>query len=265
MIYLFQKMVNSIPEHIKEIDILLVTPGGSAQQVAKFVDKLRPRFEKVSFIIPNVAMSAGTIFVMSGNEIIMDPQSYIGPIDPQIPNRDGAYIPAQAILTLVEDIQQRGQTQIDQGKSPQWTDLQLLRQTDARDIGNAINASKYSIDLVTEYLYLYKFADWNVHASTGNPVTPEEKKARSKEIAELLCAHSLWKSHGRGINRHDVKNTCRIEITHTETIQGLERATRRFWAFLYWAFGATNIYKMFISENYCIIRSQMKPINDIKN
>ena len=38
----FSEMISSIPPAIKEVDILLVTPGGSGQQVAKFVDRLRP-------------------------------------------------------------------------------------------------------------------------------------------------------------------------------------------------------------------------------
>ena len=53
----FSELINSVPIEEKNIDIILVTPGGSGTQVAKFVDKLRPRFENVSFIIPDIAMS----------------------------------------------------------------------------------------------------------------------------------------------------------------------------------------------------------------
>jgi len=51
-------------------------------------------------------MSAGTIFAMSGDEIVMTNSSYIGPVDPQVPNKDGVYVPAQAILTLINKFQQ---------------------------------------------------------------------------------------------------------------------------------------------------------------
>ena len=91
----FAEMISTIPSELKNIDVILVTPGGSAQQVAKFVDKLRPRFDDVAFILPYMAMSAGTIFAMSGNDIIMGKNSYIGPTDPQVPNKDGFYVPAQ--------------------------------------------------------------------------------------------------------------------------------------------------------------------------
>lgn len=111
----FSEMVASIPIEEKSINIIFVTPGGLTQQIPKFVDKLRPRFEKATFILPNIAMSAGTIFAMSGDDIIMHSQAYIGPVDPQIPNRDGVYIPLQSILTLLKEIQERGEERIKNG------------------------------------------------------------------------------------------------------------------------------------------------------
>ena len=73
-------------------------------QVDKFVNALRARFKVVSFILPNVAMSAGTIFIMSGDEIIMHARSFFGPIDPQVPNKDGVFVPAQTLRALIDDI-----------------------------------------------------------------------------------------------------------------------------------------------------------------
>lgn len=104
----FSELVNTIPPGSNAIDVILVTPGGSGTQVAKFVDKLRCRFNHISFILPDIAMSAGTILTMSGEEIIMTSNSYIGPIDPQVPNKDGMYVPAQSILTLIDDIKEKG-------------------------------------------------------------------------------------------------------------------------------------------------------------
>lgn len=256
----FSEMISSIPDDIKEIDIMLVTPGGSGQQIAKFVDRLRPRFEKVTFILPNMAMSAGTIFVVSGDEIIMDSRSYIGPVDPQIPNKNGHFVPAQAILTLIDEIQKRGEELIKKGENPKWTDLQILRQIEGKEIGNAINASNYSVELVEDYLYKYKFKTWSNHTD-GSVVTDEEKKKRAHEIADLLCDHKLWKSHSRGINREVAWDVCKLKITHSETIKGLDRSIRRFWALNYWIFENTPVFKVFISGNYCIFRHDISLIN----
>jgi len=256
----FSELVNTVHIDSKEVDIILVTPGGSGTQVAKFVDKLRPRFDKVSFILPNISMSAGTMFAMSGDEIIMTNSSYIGPIDPQVPNKDGMYVPAQAILTLIEEIQAKGDIALSKGQNPDWTDLQILRQIDPKEIGNAINASKYSVELVENYLHDYKFRTWT-HHSNGNLVTPNERKARASDIANQLCKHSLWKSHGRGITRESAWDVCKLKITHSESTVGLDRAIRRLWALFYWLFENTTIYKTFVSENYSLMRNDRTLIN----
>ncbi len=251
----FEELINTIPKDIKDIDILLVTPGGSGTQVAKFVDKLRPRFDNVSFILPDMAMSAGTIFAMSGDEIIMNNRSYIGPIDPQVPNRDGAFVPAQSILTLIEDIREKGQNELNKGRTPSWTDLQILNQIDKKEIGNAINASKYSVELVENYLYSYKFKTWTQHSDGITVVTDADKKKRANEIASQLCEHSLWKSHGRGITREVAWDICKLRINHAENTEGLDRAMRRVWALFYWIFENTGIYKIFVSEYYMLLRT----------
>jgi len=253
----FNEMLSTLPSKVKDIDIVLVTPGGIAQQVAKFVNALRPRFDNVSFLILNKAMSAGTIFAMSGDEIIMTQQSQIGPIDPQVRNRNGEYIPAQSILTLIDEIKKRGEEAIKKGMRPSWTDLQILRSIDPKEIGNAISSSNYSIQLVEEYLFNYKFKTWTKHSSNGQDVTTEEKRTRAKKIAELLCNHSEWKSHGHAITRDSAWNICNLKIKHSDDIVGLDRAMKRMWALYYWIFENTSIAKIFISNNYCILRNDL--------
>lgn len=252
----FTEMVNSVPNDVKEVDIVLVTPGGLANQVNNFVNILRPRFDKVNFIVLNMAMSAGTIFIMSGDEIIMSKQSKFGPIDPQIPNREGRFVPAQSILVALEDIKRRGEEKIKNHKQPDWTDIQLLKNIDLRDIGSAQSASQYSIDIVKDFLIKYKFKSWEKH-SNGTPVTKQDKEERAMKIANLLCSHSEWKSHGHAINREIALNVCRLRITHSESIEGLDRAMRRMWALFYWLFENTPMVKIFVSKQYCIIRNAM--------
>lgn len=251
----FNEMIASLPADCKEIDIVLVTPGGYAHQVAKFVNKLRPRFEKISFILLNKAMSAGTIFIMSGDEIIMSNQSQIGPIDPQVRTKSGEFVPAQSILTLIDDIRSRGEEAIKKGGRPSWTDLQILNGIDPKEIGNALNSSNYSIQLVDEYLHNFKFKDWIKHSQGELPVTPQEKKERATEIATMLCDHSKWKNHGHAITREAAWEVCKLRITHSEDIDGLDKAMRRMWALFYWVFENTPVAKVFLSENYNIMRA----------
>jgi ClpP class serine protease len=78
------------------IDILLHTPGGlvlAAQQIAYAIKKHKA---KVTVFIPHYAMSGGTLIALAADEIVMDPNAVLGPVDPQI----GEY-PAVSILKAV--------------------------------------------------------------------------------------------------------------------------------------------------------------------
>lgn len=251
----FNEMIASLPADCKKIDIVLVTPGGFAHQVAKFVNKLRPRFDEIGFILLNKAMSAGTIFIMAGDEIIMTNQSQIGPVDPQVRTNTGDFVPAQAILTLIEEFRIRGEEMMKKGQQPPWTDLQILRGIDPKEIGNAMNASNYSIQMVEEYLYNHKFKNWTIHSDGVTAVTDIEKKDRANEIAKMLCEHSKWKNHGHAITREAAWDVCKLKISHAENTVGLDRAMRRMWALFYWVFENSTLSKVFISENYCIMRN----------
>ncbi len=66
------------------LDLLLHTPGGDGQATVSLVEYLRSMFGKnMRAIIPQIAMSAGTMIACSCQEIIMGKQSSLGPIDPQ--------------------------------------------------------------------------------------------------------------------------------------------------------------------------------------
>jgi len=89
----------------KDVDILLETPGGIAEVVEDMVELIRGKYERVGIIIPGTAKSAGTIFSMAGDEILMGETSSLGPIDAQVPN-NGKRFSADAFLDGLEKIKQ---------------------------------------------------------------------------------------------------------------------------------------------------------------
>lgn len=115
------------------------------------------------------------------------------------------------------------------------------------------------MELVEGYLYNCKFKNWATH-SDGRLVTDEDKTTRAKEIALMLCNHGQWKTHSRGITRDVAWTECRIKVTHSESVPGLDRAMRRFWALMYWIFENTPIAKGFVSDNYLIFRNDLSLI-----
>lgn len=244
----FTEMLKQVPEGTASVDIFLVTNGGSGHQVNRFVNSLRARFDVVNFLIPSFCMSAGTLFALSGNKIYMTDNACLGPIDPQVPTKDGRFVPAQALLLLVEELQRQGQDAINKGGSVPWSIVRIIDGIDKKELGEAMTSSQYSTMMATEFLKLYKFKDWSIKKTSREAVTPEYKEQRANEIALALVSHDRWKSHGHAISREVLWNEIRLEIDHPDA--DLERAIVRLWALFTWIYDKTPILKMITSSNY---------------
>jgi hypothetical protein len=67
------------------LDLMLHTPGGSIAAAESIVDYLKRMFGKnIRAIVPQIAMSAGTMIACACNKILMGKQSNLGPVDPQL-------------------------------------------------------------------------------------------------------------------------------------------------------------------------------------
>jgi ATP-dependent protease ClpP protease subunit len=68
----------------KGLDLILHTPGGDSQATISLVEYLRDMFgDNMRAIVPQIAMSAGTMIACSCKDILMGKHSSLGPIDPQ--------------------------------------------------------------------------------------------------------------------------------------------------------------------------------------
>jgi hypothetical protein len=71
-------------DRAKGLDLILHTPGGDTAATESIVDYLYSMFgNDIRAIVPQLAMSAGTMIACSCKEIVMGLQSSLGPIDPQ--------------------------------------------------------------------------------------------------------------------------------------------------------------------------------------
>lgn len=186
---------------------LIHTPGGIAEVVEKMVEIMRYHYTEVWFIVPDMAMSAGTILCMSGDKIYMDYSSALGPIDPQVTNTDGDYVPALGYLDKVEDM-------INKASDGKLTDAEfaVLQNQDLATLRRYEQARDLSVSLLKDWLVKYKFKDWDIHSSTGNKVTDEEKAGRAEDIAKALSNHKRWHSHGRMIGIDTLTQELKLKI-----------------------------------------------------
>lgn len=84
------------------IDLVLHTPGGLVLASEQIACALRRHKGKVTVFIPHYAMSGGTLVALAADEIVMDPDAVIGPIDPQLGSYQGGYYPAASVLKALE-------------------------------------------------------------------------------------------------------------------------------------------------------------------
>lgn len=80
------------------IDLVLHTPGGlvlAAHQVARALNRHNAR---VTVFVPHYAMSGGTLLALSADEIIMDKNAVLGPVDPQL-----GFMPAASIVAVTNE------------------------------------------------------------------------------------------------------------------------------------------------------------------
>lgn len=79
------------------IDIILHTPGGLVLAAEQIAHALSKRKGKVTVFIPHYAMSGGTMIALAADEVVMDENAVLGPVDPQVGN-----YPAVSILNVLE-------------------------------------------------------------------------------------------------------------------------------------------------------------------
>lgn len=190
--------------------VFINSPGGSAETVEKLVEIIRHHYQEVFFVVPDEAMSAGTIFCMAGDKIFMDYTSSLGPIDPQIHNGKN-WVPALGYLDQVERM-------IEKSANGLLTDAELviLQNQDLAMLSRFEQAKNLTVTLLKKWLVDYKFKDWLTHGTTpaklGQVVTLLEKQERAEEIAKLLSDNKLWHSHGRMIGISTLRAILKLKI-----------------------------------------------------
>ena len=198
------------PQKHNTLYVLLTTPGGSLTPVQRMVDIFRHFYAEVNFIVPDYAFSAGTIMCMSGDNIYMNYYSALGPIDPQVQNKDGKLVAALGYLDKINELLQKAKD-----NTLTQAEFLILKDFDLAELRSYEQAKELAVDMLKNWLAKYKFKDWIEH-SDGHPVSAEEKIARAVEIATILSDNNRWKSHGRPINIDVLRTELHLKINDFE-------------------------------------------------
>ncbi|MCY4342353.1 MAG: serine dehydrogenase [Gammaproteobacteria bacterium] len=110
---LFPDSVNLFEETLYDADpsqdlhVMLSTPGGDGETAIRLIRQAQAHCKELTVVVPNQAKSAGTLFILGADHIILGPTSDLGPIDPQFRLPDGSLAAGKAIIAAVEDAEQR--------------------------------------------------------------------------------------------------------------------------------------------------------------
>lgn len=152
----FMEVVHGLPKNVP-VDLIMHSPGGTAEAAEAIVEYLRGRFPGLRVIVPVAAMSAATMMAMAADEIVMGAHSQLGPIDPQITisTPEGPRsAPAAAIR------QQFEQARADLASHPEHTAawLPIIRSMAPALLQICEDAENLAKSMVSDWLCKYMFA-----------------------------------------------------------------------------------------------------------
>lgn len=168
------------------LDLFLHTPGGDTAATESLVDYLRSIFgTNIRAIIPQLALSAGTMIACACNEILMGKHSSLGPIDPQFQG-----IPAHGVIE--EFGRAYDEIRSDQAKIAVWQPI--IAKYHPTFIGECEKAIMWSKEMVE---------DWLISGMLKNE---KNNKQIIDNIIKELSDHALTKSHARHISYSKAKD-----------------------------------------------------------
>ena len=191
-----------------KIVVSLETDGGNIEVTQRIAETIRYHYDKVEYLVPNHAMSAGTVLVMSGDAIWMDYFSILGPIDPQVGNSSGKQVPALGYLVQYERLLKKA----DEGTLNTAELTFLIEKFDPAELYRYEQARELSISLLKEWLVKYKFKDWTRTETRGRTVDRRLRTSRATAIAKKLSQTDRWHSHGRGISMEVLRRDLNLRI-----------------------------------------------------
>lgn len=185
------------------LDLILHTPGGETAATESIVEYLRSIFgTNIRAIVPQLAMSAGTMVACSCKQIIMGKQSSLGPIDPQFGQL--------AAHGVIEEFK-RAHLEIKHDQSKAYVWQPIISKYPPAFIGECEKALKWSQDMVEEWLV------------TGMLEGKANARDTAKAIVKEMCDHALMLSHARHLSAAKCRQLG-LEIIMLEDDQELQDA-----------------------------------------
>ena len=213
----------------EKLAFLLETGGRYVETAERIANTLRSRYKEVHFFVPNFAMSAGTVLVMSGDAIWMNYFSILGPIDPQVLRPESNnFIPATGYLIQYERLMEKSA----KGRLSTAELAYLIEKFDPGDLYAYEQQRELSVSLLKQWLVRYKFKNWTTTETRKEPVTNQLKEQRAEAIARALNDPERWHSHSRGIGMDRLRDELKLVIEDFDKDPGVRDALKGYYGLL---------------------------------
>ena len=174
----FMEMCNGL-NYKKGVDLILHTPGGDVGATESIINHLNEVFNgDIRSIVPQIAMSGGTMIACSTKEIIMGKQSSLCPVNPIFKG-----LPAHSIISEIEKI------------------IDDIDENPSRiAIWNPI-LSNLNLTLLDTCYKSIEWANEILENSLKNNMFKDSKSnEKVKNIIDILASPKITKSHDRHLN-----------------------------------------------------------------
>ena len=216
-----------------KLTVFVETNGGYVETVERIVSVFRKHYAMVEYVVPNYAYSAGTILVLSGDELYMDYYSVLGPIDPQIEMEGGGTVPGMAYLAKFEELLARINDPTNAPETVRAELQYLIKRFDPGKLFTIEQAIEHSKSLLKAWLPKYKFKAWTVKETTGAPVTEQDREDRAAQIARVLGDAKRWHSHGRGVGIKELESEeIKLKVVNYGDNESLNRNISQYYGLL---------------------------------
>jgi hypothetical protein len=246
----FSDLIQNVAED--EVDFLINSPGGFAEVTETIVAMLRSRFTNIRFAIPNMAKSAATLLVLSGDMLLMDHRSELGPIDPQVGYRSIDGQKNEAAEDILDGFEAAKEALASKGPAATPAYVPLLNKYTIGLLQSCKNAIKLSRELADAWLRAYMFQ-----------TDPTSDKI--KAVVDYFASHGNTLSHNRTIGV-DKCLELGMKITDMPRTEHIDLA-EKFWTL--WCvyelhFERTPVHKIYENSSGCSLQKQSQQIQIIQ-
>ncbi len=175
---------------VKTLNLIIHSPGGDGMVVEKFVSLCRGQCQRFRVLVPNEAKSAATLIALGADEIVMGPQSELGPIDAQVRivvSNVPRFISAQSYIDARDNLLKQYTEQVSKGENTGAT-MQMLATLDLPFVAECEHLMEFGREVARKFLNGHMFR------------TAHNRAAKVKKVVDTMSSVKRFKVHGRTIN-----------------------------------------------------------------